>query len=322
MRITDLKVHILKPGELSSYGQLGIPKLTPWSKTDYSLVRVLTDEGIEGDFLSRHAGAAEELANRFSLLKDELVGHDVFDREKLWKRLAQQYLWPMPCLCALDVCLWDIAGKALQLPIYKLLGAYREKILAYASTVIHYGSDQAYTDLALELKRKGFKALKLHPYGNVEDDLRLCRAVRAAVGDEMLLMLDPISYPGPYERLSALRLGRELEKLNFYWFEDPIPTTDVDGLVDLCRSLDLEILMGERNINGIHGYTELLRRRATDALRGLERLVGGITPMMKIAHLAECFSMKFEPHSMGVIPPTRRSRPRKASVARRRSSSV
>jgi len=270
-----------------------------------SLVVVLTDESIEGYSVVDHA-SAEELVRRFAVSEpwlvsskpfQKLIGADPFDIEKIEKSQYSQYFYQSinnGVLCALDECLWDIIGKSLKLPVYKLLGSYREKILAYASTP-NYEKEEDYIDLALKCKEKGYKALKIHPFRNWKKDISLCKAVRDAVGDEMILMLDPFN---AYSREEALKVGRVIEKLDFYWYEDPIPTTDIDGLVDLCRSLDIEVLIGE-HLSSLYEYSEYIRRHATDALRCIDVKVGGITSMMKIAHLAEAFGMKCEPHSWG-----------------------
>jgi len=288
MKIKDLKVHLLKEQRLP---------YRPY-RMSWSLIRVLTDEGIEGNYFVENRWVAEEIARRFLADKDKLVDIDALDRgkiEKLWSAFPYDYD-PLNnhVLCAIDVCLWDIAGKYFKVPIYKLLGSYREKVLAYASTQT-YREVEEYVNVSLECQKKGYKAIKIHPTQNWKRDILVCKAVREAVGDEMTLMLDPVS---AYNRDEALKVGREIEKLNFYWYEDPIPTTDVNGLADLCRSLDIEVLIGER-IQSIYGYTEYIRRHATDALRCVAEELGGISPVIKIAHLAETHGMKCEPHSWG-----------------------
>jgi L-alanine-DL-glutamate epimerase-like enolase superfamily enzyme len=126
--------------------------------------------------------------------------------------------------------------------------------------------------------------------------------LRKAVGDEMILMMDTLIYPGPYSRRDALRVGRVLDELNFYWFEDPLPKTDLDGLAELCRSLETRILMGER-VSSFSEYTQFIDRHATDILRG-NLSMGGITGVLKIAHLAEAHNMNIEIHSFfGALEP-------------------
>jgi len=290
MKIKDLKVHILK--------EQRIP-FRPY-RMSWSLLRVITDDGIEGNYFVEDPNhtVAEEIAKRFVADKDKLLGIDPLDRgkiERLWSAYPNDYN-PLnnKILCVMDACLWDIAGKYFKVPIYKLVGSYREKILAYASTQVYEKEDE-YINVSLECKEKGYKAIKIHPTQNWKRDIQICKAVREAVGDEIILMLDPVS---AYNRNEALKVGREIEKLNFYWYEDPIPTTDINGLVDLCRSLDIEILIGER-ISSIYGYTEYIRRHATDALRCVAEEIGGISPSIKVAHLAETYGMNCELHSWG-----------------------
>lgn len=298
MRITGIRVHVLKPQEFS-YEATRIASPS-------ALIRIFTDEGIEGNTMLEEAIYAEELIMKFKALKGWLktvgeyvpiIGANPLDRERIEKSFWDQYFFQRSAptvLCALDEGLWDIAGKFFKLPIYKLIGAYREKILAYASTQ-SYGDIEAYIKIAEECVEKGFKAIKIHPTRYWKKDIEVCKAVRKAVGNEILLMLDPFH---AYTREEALRVGREIEKLDFYWYEDPIPTKDVDGLVNLCRALDVQILVGE-DIHDCYSYTELIRRNATDHLRCVDVNVGGITGMLKVAHLAELFGMKCEPHSWG-----------------------
>jgi L-alanine-DL-glutamate epimerase-like enolase superfamily enzyme len=267
------------------------------------LVRLFTDDGVEGNSLI-DAAHSEEFVRRFHAPKRQLnspdsmadlLGSDPFDRERIEKSVLSQYFWQPTnnsVVCALDECLWDIVGKALKLPIYKLLGAYRERILAYASTP-EFEEEDDYVDLTLDCQRRGFRAIKIHPLRHWKRDIALCRAVREAVGEEMILMLDSFN---AYNHDEALRVGRELDKLNFYWYEDPI--LDMRGLAGLCRSLQVKIVMGEL-LSNLWDYGEYIVRGATDALRCIDVRVGGITPMLKIAHLAEVFGMTCELDSWG-----------------------
>jgi L-alanine-DL-glutamate epimerase-like enolase superfamily enzyme len=288
LKITGVRAHVLKQ--------------RPGSPEVEGLVRIFTDEGIEGNSVVSSA-SADELVRLVStegwLIGSEfesLIGSDPLFREKIEKSFGAQYYWhPLnnEVLCALDECLWDIAGKALKLPVYKLLGAYRDRILAYASTP-NYEKDSDYMDLVGECQKIGFRAIKIHPYRHWKRDIALCKSIREAVGEKMILMLDPFA---AYTEDEALKVGREIEKLDFYWYEDPIPT-EVHCLENLCASLDIPILMGEQ-LTSLSQYGEYIRARATDALRCIDVKVGGITAMMKVAHLAESFGMKCEPHSWG-----------------------
>jgi len=298
MRITGIKVYILKPQEFSQEAtRINLPS---------ALVSISTDEGIEGITMLEEAIYAEELVMKFKAEKGwlrsvenfvPLIGADPFDRERIEKSFWDQYFFQRSAstvLCALDECLWDIFGKALKMPIYKLIGAYREKLPAFASTQ-SYGDIMDYIRIAENCLEEGFKAIKIHPTRYWKKDIEVCKAVREVVGDEITLMLDPFH---AYTREEALRVGREIEELNFYWYEDPIPTTDINGLAALCRALDIPILTGE-NVHDLYSYAELIQRGAADGLRCVDVNVGGITGMLKVAHLAEIFGMKCELHSWG-----------------------
>jgi len=259
----------------------------------FGVFQVFTDGGIEGDFITRGFEDPHTLGRSLNIMKHDIIGKDPFDREKIMTELSYKWRYMGNLLGIINVLLWDIAGKATKLSIYKLLGARRDKILAYAST-LSYDTDEEFVNLALECKRKGYEALKLHTHQNWKKGITLVRAVREAVGDDMILMCDPIN---AYDRVGALKVGKELEKLDFLWYEDPIASTDVDGLEELCRKLDIDIVMGV-DFTSLYQYAAYIQRHATDVLRtGIEQ--GGITGAMKVAYLAECFGMKCEPANYG-----------------------
>lgn len=304
MKISGVKVHVLRPATLTSAPHEKFGSYFDFYRGE-SLVQLTTDSGIDG-FCLTDSVVAEELFRRFQhdqtfVINEEkiegLIGADPLDREKigkLWSSRFFQFPWNNYVSSALDYCLWDIAGKAAKVPVRKLLGSYRDKILAYASSQ-HYDDQKHYVNMALDCQKAGFKAFKIHPSLNWKRDIGICRAIREAVGEKMVLMLDPI---GMYTRDEAIVVGREIERLGFYWYEDPLPSTDFDGLSDLCRALDVKVLMGEF-VKDPQGYTEYIRRGAADALRCWDINVGGISSMMKIAHLAELFGMKCEIVSWG-----------------------
>jgi L-alanine-DL-glutamate epimerase-like enolase superfamily enzyme len=215
------------------------------------------------------------------------------DREKIEKEIARK--WRMGhALAVFDMCLWDIAGKAMNLPVYKLLGAQKDKVLAYACTLA-YDTIEEYVDLARKCQKNGYRAYKIHSTQDWKKDIELCRALREAMGADMALMLDPVF---GYDREGALKVGKEIEKLDFLYYEDPIPTSDIDGLAWLCRSLDIDIVVGEA-IMSLYEYNSYIRRHAVDILRTGPITSCGITGMMKIAHLAEAHGMRCEPFNYG-----------------------
>lgn len=286
MKITDMRFRVLKPRKVCSFGVSTYP-------VRYGLCQILTDEGIEGDYITSGWEDPNALANMFEDIRDDVIRQDPYDREKIEKTIGQK--WRVgPALAVLDICLWDIAGKAMNLPVYKLLGAHKDKIPAYVCT-LGYETIEEYVNLALECKNRDYRAFKIHSTQDWRTDIDLCKAIREAVGAEMTLMLDPIF---GYDREGALKVGREIEKLDFLYYEDPIPSWDIDGLEGLCRSLDIDIVVGE-DIQSLQEYNEYIRRHATDVLRTGPTTSCGITGMMKIAHLAEAYGMKCEPFNYG-----------------------
>ncbi len=293
MKITDIKLHVLPnetPALVTSFDGL-FKDEGPAGVIQYSLVRVMTDTDIEGHYIvwSEVAmGRPNALAEVLKVMKPHVVGEDPLDRERIWKRLGS--LWygqKGPAFASIDIALWDIAGKAAGLPIYKLLGAYRDKVRAYASgNVIHRLQDV--TNVGKELKAKGYTAMKLHPI-----PIEMCPALRDAVGDDVDLIYDAVF---AHTRDEAIRVGRELERLNYYWYEAPLPPDDVEGYVRLSQKLDIPITV---ELIYQTQYREFVKRGAVDYLRTLSGITGGITEMRKAAALCEAFGMNWEPHSYG-----------------------
>ncbi len=262
------------------------------------VVTVRTDQGIEGHaFLGSGSSGADEFAPQvLRRLKPLLVGRNPLDIGAIWGDLwaLNRYADPRS-ICAVDVALWDIAGKAANLPIHRLLGTCRERAPAYASSASMSRVDQ-YVEEALDFQSRGWQAYKIHPQRDPKKDVAICAAVRKAVGDDMVLMLDSMWAYG-YEE--ALRVGLAAQELGFYWYEDPLAEDDIYGYVKLKQKLTIPILATEYSPGGLYGYTPWILQQATDMLRGDVALKAGITPMMKIAHLAEAFRMKCEIHHGG-----------------------
>ena len=268
------------------------------STEEATIVRVKTDEGLEGYGVARAVGGATGRVVADGILhtaKPRILGEDVFQREKVWQRL-----WALDrglhlqifATSVIDVALWDLAGKALNAPIWKLLGGYREKLPAYASSA-RLAKEDDYVAEALSCRARGFTAYKLHPFADPVKDVRVCRAVREAVGPDMLLMLDASC---EYDHEQALRVGREIEKLNFYWYEEPINAYDLRGYTELCRSLEIPVVAAEMVPGSIRSTAQYIAQGAGDILRADVHWRGGITAVMKTAHLCEAFGIKTELH--------------------------
>ena len=289
MKITGISAVELKP-----FGTAKFKEEWPERTVESVFVRISSDEGPEGHCIN-YILAPGEIAGLLPQLRDTLVGRDPHDVEAISYELTDKLRSPSVTASAVDIALWDLIGKLHEQPVYKLLGAARDRLRAYASTYM-YDTVQEYGDLTLECRSQGFTALKLHAFGVPDKDIEVCRAVREAVGDSMDLMLDPVN---AYDRRGAFKVARVLEELNFYWFECPIPDTDLQGLQDLTRTFDIPIVAAESVRAGLLAYPPYLTSHTLDVLRPIGDLIGGISLLRKSAAVAEAFGLMFEPHSYG-----------------------
>ncbi len=272
------------------------------------LVTIVTDEGAEGYSF----GAGPEVIR--GLVKPLIVGEDPYDREKIWRHLSEMQRGNRATLtdrviAVVDLALWDLAGRALGLPAHKLLGGFRTKVKAYASTMCGdemeggLNSPQAYADFALKCKEQGYTAFKIHTRmppipgtPNPKEDVAICAAVREAVGPDVALMLDCFHW---YSREEAYYIGKELEKLDYAWLEEPMDEHNTASYVWLTQNLTIPILGPESAEGQLYTRAEWIRQGASDLSRAGVMDVGGITPVMKIAHLCESFGVRLELHSPG-----------------------
>ncbi|NKB71994.1 MAG: hypothetical protein GKR89_33370 [Candidatus Latescibacteria bacterium] len=226
-----------------------------------------------------------------------LLGVDAFDREYVFQRLwytQRFYYTGRQVLDMVDRMLWDLFSRHARQPIYRLLGATREKIPAYRN----YGG-RSIDDMvagAVQVKEEGYKGAKDHSYRGVQGNSDLAREVRAAVGDDFILLHDPVE---SYTYDEAVKIGRVLEKYNFTWIEEPLQDYDMLGLQKLCATLDLPVLALEwiGHLGGQPFQTApYLAWQAVDIAR--QRGIG-ITGQVKQAQLAEAFDVEVhggDPH--------------------------
>lgn len=262
------------------------------------LLTLRTDDGAEGNaFLGSALFPADhDAAGLMRALKPLVMGRDPRDREALYHAMLRRgRVTTLRAVGAVDVALWDLAARSAGQPLYKLIGAYREAIPAYASSAV-LDSPEAYVEEALAFREAGWAAYKIHPPGPWTEDIALCRAVRAAVGGAFPLMLDA-TWSYSYEQ--AIRVGRAIEALDFAWYEDPLAEDDLTGCIKLREKLDIPLMATEYAPGGFTAYAPWILNRATDYLRGDVAVKGGITALLKTAHLAEAFGMNLEIHHGG-----------------------
>lgn len=294
MKITDITIDVIRrevgaAGLDSDLGRFG-------GDVVQGVLRITTDNGVEGncfvgDFRSGGAALFDPI---LKVLKPEFIGRDATAREWLWSRLgilgARRGI-TYPAWAPVDVALWDLAGKAAGMPVFRMLGAQSEETEVYATYPPRHDSAEGYVGEAHEIAERGFRAYKIHPgVMSTADTVKTVEAVRAAVGEDMTLMLDPNNN---YDFRKALTVGRALDAGGFHWYEDPVPWDDFDSIVELTRRLDTPLAMSD-----LAGYlfrepAHYIRLGAPRILRATARK-HGITGMKKIAGMAEAFGLNCE----------------------------
>jgi L-alanine-DL-glutamate epimerase-like enolase superfamily enzyme len=276
----------------------------PEREESMTVLRIATQDGSEGYCF----GIQPE---SLKVARPLLLGRDAFDRELIWRdlrragRIYRKELSDVD-LGAVDQALWDLAGRHFHQPIRRLLGGYRDRVPAYASTMCGddlddgLSSPAAYAAFAVQCQNAGYTAFKLHTWmppfvPDVRHDIAACQAVREAVGSEMNLMLDPHH---DYSREEALYLGRALEELEFHWLEEPMDEHSVSSYVWLADQLDIPIIGPESAEGRMQTRAEWITRHASDISR-IDVWHGGITTAIKTAHLCEAFGVRLEVHYTG-----------------------
>jgi L-alanine-DL-glutamate epimerase-like enolase superfamily enzyme len=267
------------------------------SASSLGLLRIHTDEGLEGHaFLGAATNpAAMDGPQLIRSLKPMLMGQNPLERERIHggMRLVSRIV-SYRTIGAVDTALWDLAGKIAKLPVHALMGTCRTSIMAYASSQV-LPDIAAYVDQAQTFKANGWRAYKIHPPRVPEQDIKVCEAVRKAVGDYTIMLDSTWAYDFP----AALRVGRAVQEMGYYWYEDPLHDQDIYSYVKLKQQLSIPILATEYPIAGLESYQPWIMLQATDFLRGDVAVKGGITTLVKTAHLAEAFRMNYEVHHGG-----------------------
>src|SRR3954449_5876382 len=262
-----------------------------------------TDEGLTG--LS-HGGTVETKA-----LGELLIGEDPIRVEYLWEKLYQSsyHRLRIANLAVLDLCLWDIIGKAKNEPVYRLLGGpMRDRVRAYAGMLGFSTQPELAAERSREFVEQGFTALKWYLPCNEragKDGLRrnvaLVKAVREAVGPDVDIMVDCLlSDPKPNSILYVIDLARRLEEYRPTWLEEPLNFDDLDAHAKLAASTRIPLAFGE------HFYTrwqirQIIESGAATVLQPDANAAGGITEMRKIVALGS-------PYGLPVVAPRHKSR--------------
>jgi len=266
------------------------------------MVRLFCDDGSEGTGYSYTIGTGG--SSVIALIRDhlapQLIGRDPAYIEEIWKQLffsthatAVGAITSL-ALCAIDTALWDLRCCRAGLPLHVMAGGAQRRVPVYDTEGgwLHITIPQL-VENALDAKSRGFGGVKLKvgkPHAS--EDVKRLAAVREVIGDEIELMVDANQ---GFTVAEAIRRARLFEQFDLAWLEEPLPAEDLAGHVMLRESTSLPIAVGE-SIYSISHFREYLQRGACTIIQTDVARVGGITPWLKCAHIAESFNVPICPH--------------------------
>ena len=302
IKVTDVKVVNLRT--VKHVGKIE-PAWSPGSDMSFdigggSFTEVHTDAGITGIGPGMHPMFVDPV-------KEYLVDRSAFAVED--HSAALNYYVPnlhYQGTAGVDMALWDIIGKAANLPLYKLWGGEKEKIIPYASMVA-LSTPEERAEQASSLAEQGWQAMKLRIHNeSIADDIKIVEAVRDAVGKDFTIMVDANQaqssgtwQPGVmWDFKRAYETAVELQDLNVYWLEEPLKRYDFEGLAELNAKVEMRISGGENN-PGLHEFVQMCEMDTYKLLQPESMVMNGMTNLRKIGNLAELHGKEIVPHHGG-----------------------
>ena len=273
------------------------------------VLRIRTDAGITGWASSSFGMIAGGPRVVQTILEEEvkpaLIGKDpAFPRRiraDLWKALEYQGVGGATqfAIAAVDIAVWDILGKSANLPVYKMLGAFRDRLPVYSMCGWYYDNDgdlSQFKRVISEAVEQGYRAVKIKVgRGSLDEDVRRIRLAQDVLGKDRRVMVDANQV---FNRNDALRRGRVYQEMGCFWLEEPLPPQDMEGYAELARELDMRIATGE-NLNTKYAFADLISRRGADVVQPDNRRAGGVTEWMEIAAIADAAGLELASHGGG-----------------------
>ncbi len=262
-------------------------------------VRVITEDGTEGYGATFGEPVGEYIEKN---LKEEVIGKNALAYEDIWNamftaiRSSGRKGAALLAISAIDIAIWDIRGKILRQPVYRLLGGTRDKIPAYASVGFLSMPDEECVEKSLEYIADGYKTLKIKvgydAGNNISADVKRIEKVRKAVGDEIDIIVDA---NGIYDSATAIRFACAAKDLNICLFEEPVHADDIIGLRRVRDFGGIPVATGENEYTK-YGCRDLLISQCADVLQFDITRAGGFTEMVKISAMTQAWNLKLAPH--------------------------
>jgi galactonate dehydratase len=283
---------------------------TPWRHL--TLVELATDDGLTGVGEVRMPSNTQALLGYLAEAEPRhLIGADPFDIEALVQGMlrtdyARAGEIAMSAISIVEMACWDIVGKALGQPVYRLIGGkVRDRVKAYANgwyTVER--TPEEFHGAATDVIRRGYRALKFDPFGAGSWELEaaerrrsieLVEAVRDAVGPDTEIMIE---MHGRFTPRTAISIAQDLERFSPAWIEEPVPPENLKALAKVSEAVNLPVATGER-IHSRYEFRELFERQAADIIQADLAHSGGLLEMRKLAATAEVHYVLVAPHNVG-----------------------
>lgn len=306
MKITEIKTTMLRDPDGFVIQDATIPTIDPTAKGRSQLfVHIHTDEGVIGLGMAPGLRAIREVIHEN--LSPILVGQDPFMIEKLW----QDMFWRVrgfgrkglafQAIAAIDIALWDLKGKVLNQPIYRLLGPAHESVPIYGSGGwTNYSEAELVAEQTAYVER-GIPRVKMKVaknFGQSErEDIERLAAVRDAVGDDVEIYVDANN---GYKAKQAIKMSQIFEQFDVAWFEEPVLADDIPGLAQVSQATTIPVATGEHEYTK-YGFRDLLVAGAVDIVQPDVHRVTGITEWMKVAAMADAFNLPVAPHAVSLV---------------------
>lgn len=292
MKVTDVRfLHY----PLGPYDPPFHNAVTSFRAKRMAFVEVHTDEGL--------IGTAPTLTNGrlLELLKPQVVGEDPLDSSRVWHKMFVGWRKPVAkgemiaAIGSIDNALWDLRGKLLGQPVYRLLGGHRSRVPVYASGG-YYADGKGLDELAAEMAgyvATGYRAVKMKVGAlKVADDVRRVEVVREAIGPDCGLMIDA---NGAWGRSDAIRFVRAVEHCDLTWVEEPCWPDDLAGSTEIRQAVGIPIAGGEIEFTR-WGFRDLIDSRAVDIVQADPETCGGLSEWVKVAAYASAHHLPVAPH--------------------------
>ena len=271
--------------------------LHTYTHSSLGLVRVETDQGLTGIGLGSVSSVVEAAIERFAA---ELIGEDPLDVERLWHamwvpKLVGRRGLTTRAISAIDIALWDLRAKQAGMPLYKMLGGFRDRVPTYIAGG-YYEEGKGLDELAQEMRANiemGAQAVKMKVGAlSLREDAARVQIVREAVGPDVKVMVDANCAYRTYE---AIQLARLIEDYDIFWFEEPLAPDNLAGHRRLAGATTIPIATGENEYTR-YGFRDLIQHEAASIFNTDALIAGGVTEFMKIAALAQAHDLVIAPH--------------------------